>query len=101
MAAAGFFALPAMPTIMFQDFKETGGLAQGVSRGLMTLVSTGCSVVVSSPAVFGADHSHSHTPRLLLALAVVIGLCELFFWFIYCPWKAGADKKKKLDQGED
>ena len=47
MSATGFFVLPAMQVLILEDFKHMSGLAAGVSKLVMTLISTGGSIVVT------------------------------------------------------
>ena len=47
MSATGFFVLPAMQVLILEDFKHMSGLTAGVSKLVMTLISTGGSMVVT------------------------------------------------------
>ena len=47
MSATGFFVLPAMQVLILEDFKHMSGLTAGISKLVMTLISTGGSMVVS------------------------------------------------------
>jgi DHA1 family bicyclomycin/chloramphenicol resistance-like MFS transporter len=47
MSATGFFVLPAMQVLILEDFKHMSGLAAGISKLVMTLLSTGGSMVVT------------------------------------------------------
>ena len=47
MSATGFFVLPAMQVLILEDFKHMSGLTAGVSKLVMTLISTGGSIVVT------------------------------------------------------
>ena len=48
MSATGFFVLPAMQVLILEDFKHMSGLAAGISKLVMTLISTGGSMVVTN-----------------------------------------------------
>jgi DHA1 family bicyclomycin/chloramphenicol resistance-like MFS transporter len=56
MSATGFFVLPAMQVLILEDFKHMSGLTAGISKLVMTLISTGGSMVVSDLY----DHSEEH-----------------------------------------
>ena len=91
MSAAGFRALPAMQVLVMQDFKDMSGLAGGVSKMTMTLVSTLISMLVSWYfANWGEDtateHGHQHAQRLLWALAATLIVSEIWFWGVYIAW---------------
>ena len=91
MSAAGFLALPAMQVLVMQDFKDMSGLAGGVSKMTMTLVSTLISMLVSFYfSNWGEDsaseHGHFHAQRLLWALAATLIVAEIWFWGVYCAW---------------
>jgi hypothetical protein len=47
MSATGFFVLPAMQVLILEDFKHMSGLTAGISKLVMTLLSTGGSMVVT------------------------------------------------------
>lgn len=47
MSATGFFVLPAMQVLIMEDFKHMSGFAAGMSKLIMTSVSTGGSMAVS------------------------------------------------------
>ena len=47
MSATGFFVLPAMQVLILEDFKHMSGFAGGMSKLIMTLLSTGGSMSVS------------------------------------------------------
>jgi predicted MFS family arabinose efflux permease len=47
MSATGFFVLPAMQVLILEDFKHMSGFAAGMSKLIMTLVSTFGSMAVS------------------------------------------------------
>ncbi len=47
MSATGFFVLPAMQVLILEDFKHMSGFAAGMSKLIMTLLSTGGSMAVS------------------------------------------------------
>lgn len=95
MASTGFFALPAMQVLVLQDFRDMSGLAGGLSKLVMTLISTGLSMAVSfyfgHPLGGGEDSknhwTHYHTQRLLYSLAAVLIVTQLWFWAGYVPWK--------------
>ena len=85
----GFLALPAMQTLVMHDFKDMSGLAGGLSKLVMTLISTGIAMFISF--YFGdwgrdtaSKHGHHHAQRLLWSLAFTLILCELWFWGVYC-----------------
>ena len=90
LAAVGFFALPAMQVLLLQDFKDMSGLAGGLSKLVMTLTSTGMSVLVSSYfSDWGLDqkghYTHYHTQRLLYSLAAILIVLQIWFWLVYLP----------------
>ena len=90
LAAVGFFALPAMQVLLLQDFKDMSGLAGGVSKLVMTLTSTGMSMLVSSYfSDWGQDrkghYTHYHTQRLLYSLAAILVVLQIWFWLVYLP----------------
>ena len=92
LAAVGFFALPAMQVLVLQDFKDMSGLAGGVSKLVMTLTSTGMSMLVSAYfSDWGADkpdhYTHFHTQRLLYSLAAILIVAQIWFWLLYVPIK--------------
>ena len=47
MSATGFLVLPAMQVLILEDFKHMSGLTAGISKLVMTLISTGGSMVVT------------------------------------------------------
>ena len=47
MSATGFFVLPAMQVLILEDFKHMSGFAAGMSKLIMTLLSTAGSMAVS------------------------------------------------------
>ena len=65
MSATGFFVLPAMQVLVLEDFKHMSGFAAGMSKLIMTLVSTGVSMALSffysesDPAADGGTASHA------------------------------------------
>jgi hypothetical protein len=59
MSATGFFVLPAMQVLILEDFKHMSGLTAGVSKLVMTLISTGCSMVVSNLYDASVEHDGS------------------------------------------
>ena len=92
LAAVGFFALPAMQVLVLQDFKDMSGLAGGVSKLVMTLTSTGMSMLVSYYfSNWGEDrpdhYTHFHTQRLLYSLAAILVVAQIWFWLLYVPVK--------------
>ena len=92
LAAVGFFALPAMQVLVLQDFKDMSGLAGGISKLVMTLTSTGMSMLVSYYfSDWGEDkpdnYTHYHTQRLLYALAAILIVSLVWFWLLYIPIK--------------
>ena len=81
-----------MQVLLLQDFKDMSGLAGGISKLVMTLTSTGMSVLASSYfSDWGLDHkghyTHYHTQRLLYALAAILIVLQLWFWLVYIPIK--------------
>ena len=95
LAAVGFFALPPMQVLVLQDFKDMSGLAGGISKLVMTLTSTGLSMLASFYfSDWGKDrkeaddckpncYTHGHTQRLLYSLAAILLLWQLWFWLVY------------------
>ena len=109
LAAVGFFALPAMQVLLLQDFKDMSGLAGGLSKLVMTLTSTGMSVLVSSYfSDWGLDqkghYTHYHTQRLLYSLAAILIVLQIWFWLVYLPLrrcKAPARPEPSLPPDEE
>lgn len=92
IAGVGFFALPAMQVLVLQDYKDMSGLAGGLSKLVMTLTSTGTSMLVSYYfSDWGRDtrhhYTHYHTQRLLYSLAAILIVLQLWFWLVYVPVK--------------
>jgi DHA1 family bicyclomycin/chloramphenicol resistance-like MFS transporter len=90
MAATGFFALPAMQTVVMQHLKDMSGLAGGLSKMLMQFTSTGMSMVASAMLSHHSEHdaySVGQTQKLLYILAVMLLICQLYYWLFYsCLW---------------
>ena len=114
MSATGFFVLPAMQVLILEDFKHMSGLTAGISKLVMTLVSTGGSMVVShlydhspphgsgsgsaaaahhaTPSAGNDDCGHFNEPLgmppaqfLCWALAVFMVATQAVFWVVSIP----------------
>ena len=77
MSATGFFVLPAMQVLILEDFKHMSGLTAGISKLVMTLVSTGGSMVVSHLY----DDRYDRVPCMSTALArMCCAHCACCLW---------------------
>ena len=77
MSATGFFVLPAMQVLILEDFKHMSGLTAGISKLVMTLVSTGGSMVVSHLY----DDGYDRVPCMSTALArMCCAHCACCLW---------------------